>query len=247
MTDLLQGLNAAQHEAVTSTEGFASVIAGAGSGKTRALTHRFAYLVNELGILPGNILCVTFTNKSVAEMRQRIRRLSGDNDAGYINTFHGFCVPILQEDSYAVQYPKSLRRSRLKLFCSICTTFCSLHRIWDRPQIHGSKFKPDPSGDGGQASVVCITHGVFLLRIRKDPFNGFFSLCINFLPRSVFRMLFTVSRYSCRMWVVNIFCPFSFALQSALEGQLTQFFGRAAVDSFPISACYGASRSYSHS
>ena len=46
-------------------------------------------------------------------------------------------------------------------------------------QIHGSKFKPDPSGDGGQASVVCITHGVLLLRIREDPFNGLFSLCVN--------------------------------------------------------------------
>ena len=73
----------------------------------RALSHRFAYLVNEIGILPGNILCVTFTNKSANEMRQRIHRLTGDNDTGYINTFHGFCVSILQEDSNAVQYPKS--------------------------------------------------------------------------------------------------------------------------------------------
>ena len=105
--DLLQGLNDAQREAVTATEGFVRVIAGAGSGKTRALSHRFAFLVNELGILPGNILCVTFTNKSANEMRQRIRRLTGDNDTGYINTFHGFCVSILQEDSHAVQYPKS--------------------------------------------------------------------------------------------------------------------------------------------
>ena len=103
----LEGLNAAQLEAVTSTEGFIRVIAGAGSGKTRALSHRFAYLVNEIGILPGNILCVTFTNKSANEMRQRIHRLTGDNDTGYINTFHGFCVSILQEDSNAVQYPKS--------------------------------------------------------------------------------------------------------------------------------------------
>ena len=100
-------LNAAQLEAVTTTEGFVRVIAGAGSGKTRALTHRFAYLVNELGILPGNILCVTFTNKAANEMRQRIHALTGDNDTGYINTFHGFCVSVLQEDSYAVQYPKS--------------------------------------------------------------------------------------------------------------------------------------------
>lgn len=105
--DLLQGLNSAQRQAVTSTEGFVRVIAGAGSGKTRALSHRFAYLVNELGILPGNILCVTFTNKSANEMRQRIHRLTGDNDTGYVNTFHGFCVSILQEDSHAVQYPKS--------------------------------------------------------------------------------------------------------------------------------------------
>lgn len=105
--DILCGLNKAQTEAVTSTEGFIRVIAGAGSGKTRALTRRFAYLVNEVGILPGNILCVTFTNKAANEMRQRIRQLTGDNDTGYINTFHGFCVSVLQEDSYAVQYPKS--------------------------------------------------------------------------------------------------------------------------------------------
>lgn len=61
------GLNASQLEAVTSTEGFIRVIAGAGSGKTRALARRFAYLVKEIGILPGNILCVTFTNKSADE------------------------------------------------------------------------------------------------------------------------------------------------------------------------------------
>ncbi|MBQ9697426.1 MAG: UvrD-helicase domain-containing protein, partial [Acidaminococcaceae bacterium] len=106
-TELMQKLNAAQREAVCATEGFVRVIAGAGSGKTRALSHRFAFLVNELGILPGNILCVTFTNKAANEMRQRIHNLTGDNDTGYINTFHGFCVSVLQEDSYAVQYPKS--------------------------------------------------------------------------------------------------------------------------------------------
>ena len=103
----ISNLNPAQREAVTTTEGFVRVIAGAGSGKTRALSHRFAYLVNEIGILPGNILCVTFTNKAATEMRQRIHNLTGDNDTGYINTFHGFCVSVLQEDSHAVQYPKS--------------------------------------------------------------------------------------------------------------------------------------------
>ena len=105
--NLMQKLNTAQREAMGTTEGFVRVIAGAGSGKTRALSCRFAFLVNELGILPGNILCVTFTNKAANEMRQRIHNLTGDNDTGYVNTFHGFCVSVLQEDSFAVQYPKS--------------------------------------------------------------------------------------------------------------------------------------------
>ena len=107
MGDILFGLNDEQRDAVTSTEGFVRVMAGAGSGKTRALAHRFAYLVNEVGILPANILCVTFTNKAANEMRRRIRSLTGDNDTGFISTFHGFCVAVLQEDGYFVQYPKS--------------------------------------------------------------------------------------------------------------------------------------------
>lgn len=107
MEKIYENLNEAQMKSVTSTEHYVRVIAGAGSGKTRALAHRFAFLVNELGILPGSILCVTFTNKSANEMRQRIHALTGDNDTGFINTFHGFCVSVLQEDSHAVQYPKS--------------------------------------------------------------------------------------------------------------------------------------------
>jgi DNA helicase-2/ATP-dependent DNA helicase PcrA len=107
MSDILEGLSDAQREAVTATEGYVRVIAGAGSGKTRALSHRFAYLVEEIGALPSGILCVTFTNKSANEMRRRIRRLTGDNDTGYISTFHSFCVTVLQEDSHAVQYPRS--------------------------------------------------------------------------------------------------------------------------------------------
>ena len=104
---LLGNLNDAQREAVLATEGFVRVLAGAGSGKTRALVHRFAYLTEELGILPGNILCVTFTNKAAGEMRSRIHALTGDQDTGYINTFHGFCVSVLQEDIYAVGFPKN--------------------------------------------------------------------------------------------------------------------------------------------
>ncbi|SHI12426.1 DNA helicase-2 / ATP-dependent DNA helicase PcrA [Sporobacter termitidis DSM 10068] len=107
MDNILDGLNTEQLQAVTATEGFYRVIAGAGSGKTRALSHRFAYLVSEIGALPSGILCVTFTNKAAAEMKKRIRALTGDNDTGYISTFHSFCVSVLQEDISAVQYPKS--------------------------------------------------------------------------------------------------------------------------------------------
>ena len=100
-------LNKSQCEAVTATEGYIRVIAGAGSGKTRAIAYRFAYLVNEIGVLPSHILCVTFTNKASNVMRQRIRKLTGDNDTGYICTFHSFCVTVLKEDAHAVQYPEN--------------------------------------------------------------------------------------------------------------------------------------------
>jgi len=104
---ILVGLNAAQVEAVTTTEGYVRVIAGAGAGKTRALSHRYAYLVEEVGIMPGNILCITFTNKSAMEMRKRIRKLVGEHDTGYISTFHSFCLLVLKEESFAIQYPRN--------------------------------------------------------------------------------------------------------------------------------------------
>ena len=107
MEDLFARLNEEQISAVTTTEGYVAVIAGAGSGKTRALTYRFAFLVNELGIRPGNILCITFTRKAANEIRERLKNMIQDSDTGLINTFHGFCVTVLHEDSHAVAYPKN--------------------------------------------------------------------------------------------------------------------------------------------
>ena len=107
MSYLTDGLNEEQLKAVETTEGYIRVIAGAGSGKTRALSHRFAYLVKELGIMPSNIMCVTFTNKAANEMKKRIRKLIGDNDCGYVSTFHGFCVSLLKEDGHYIHYPKT--------------------------------------------------------------------------------------------------------------------------------------------
>lgn len=95
---LLDGLNKEQIEAVTTTEGYVRVIAGAGSGKTKALTTRYAYLVDALDISPNRILSVTFTNKAANEMKERIMRLVGDIATPYIMTFHGFCNRFLHSE-----------------------------------------------------------------------------------------------------------------------------------------------------
>ncbi|MBR6448778.1 MAG: UvrD-helicase domain-containing protein [Fibrobacter sp.] len=99
-------LDKEQLEAVETTEGYVRVVAGAGSGKTRTLTHRYLYLVKEMGISPSNILCVTFTNKAANEMKKRIRSILGGDDSGYISTFHGFCVRFLREEIHVLNYPK---------------------------------------------------------------------------------------------------------------------------------------------
>lgn len=104
----LEGLNKDQIEAVTATEGYVRVVAGAGSGKTKALVQRYLYLVNALGIDPSNILCVTFTNKAASEMRQRVRKqIEPGYDTGLITTYHGFCVRVLREDISHLRYPKN--------------------------------------------------------------------------------------------------------------------------------------------
>lgn len=106
--DLLDGLNEQQRAAVLATEGYVRVIAGAGSGKTKTLAHRYAYLVNEVGVSPSNILCVTFTNKAAQEMKNRVRKfikMGSVND--FICTYHGFCVKVLREDIHKIGYPPS--------------------------------------------------------------------------------------------------------------------------------------------
>ena len=101
-------LNPKQQEAVEWSEGRVRVVAGAGSGKTRVIAHRFAFLVNELGVAPGNILSLTFTNKAAQEMKHRI---AGLVDRGAVNDFvctiHSFCVKFLRREIYRIGYPKS--------------------------------------------------------------------------------------------------------------------------------------------
>ncbi len=122
MQELLEGLNNKQYEAVVQTEGPCLVIAGAGSGKTKVLTHKIAYLIQEKGIKPWNILAITFTNKAAKEMQERVEKLVGEDAKNlWMGTFHSVCVRILRKwidrigfDSSFIIFDASDQRTLIK-------------------------------------------------------------------------------------------------------------------------------------
>lgn len=114
--NVLEGLNEAQAKAVTASDGPLLILAGAGSGKTKTLTHRIAYLIQEKNVWPNQILAVTFTNKAAKEMRDRLWQLTAtanDGDAPsrsympWMGTFHGICVRLLRQDGTVIDVPSN--------------------------------------------------------------------------------------------------------------------------------------------
>src|SRR5688572_21899932 len=105
---LLDGLNPQQRAAVVHTGGPLLIVAGAGSGKTRVLTHRIAYLLGERDVHPGQILAITFTNKAAGEMKERVDSLVGPRSrAMWVMTFHSACVRILRREASRLGFPSS--------------------------------------------------------------------------------------------------------------------------------------------
>ena len=107
MNPLLHGMNEKQAQAVKTTEGPLLIMAGAGSGKTRVLTHRIAYLIDEKFINPWNILAITFTNKAAREMKERAFALNAATQETLIATFHSMCVRILRRDADHIGYNRN--------------------------------------------------------------------------------------------------------------------------------------------
>ncbi len=134
--NILQGLNPEQSQAVQHINGPLLLLAGAGSGKTRVLTHRIAYLIQQ-GINPYNILAVTFTNKAANEMKERVKRLLGDTADGlWIGTFHSICLRILRREIEKLGYKSNF------VIYDTADQLTAIRQIMKNLNIDDKKFKP---------------------------------------------------------------------------------------------------------
>ncbi len=185
---MLQGLNDKQKEAVLYTEGPLLILAGAGSGKTRVITNRIAYLIKEKNVTPKSILAITFTNKAAAEMKERIEAAVGlDAGGAWISTFHSACVKILRSYSHLIGYENNFTiydsDDQKTVIKNICKKFDidtkRFKEKWFMGQISSAKdelisvdkFELDASGDFYLEKVAKVYREYQLELKRNNAFD----------------------------------------------------------------------------
>ncbi|WP_391204176.1 DNA helicase PcrA [Psychrobacillus sp. L4] len=167
--NLLNGMNKEQAKAVKKTEGPLLIMAGAGSGKTRVLTHRIAYLIVEKEVYPSKILAITFTNKAAREMRERINSIlgAGTGESMWVSTFHSMCVRILRRDIDRIGYSKS--------FSILDTTdqLSVIKGILKEQNIDSKKYDPRSMLNAiSSAKNICIDAATFKAQMNEmNPFE----------------------------------------------------------------------------
>ncbi|TYO96675.1 ATP-dependent DNA helicase PcrA [Geothermobacter ehrlichii] len=179
MSDLLAGLNPPQRQAVTHGDGPLLVLAGAGSGKTRTLIHRIAWLVREHRVEPWRILAVTFTNKAAAEMKERLERLLGTEELPWVATFHATCVRILRQEIEALGYSRQFLiyddQDQRRLIRDLLAERnisektlkpATLAAAIDRAKNHGLLPDQLPT-DGYQEELIADLYGFYQQRMRQ--------------------------------------------------------------------------------
>lgn len=178
--DIFDKLNPQQIAAVKATEGKVRVVAGAGSGKTRVLTNRYAYLVDYIGIDSANILCMTFTNKAAQEMRNRIHKMIQIDAANdYICTIHGLCVKILRKEIYRLGYPSNFMildiddcKNLLKLVME--KQELSRHDVTVNQLLDNVRMNKSTSSN--EYITLLLPNAKWPKNVNKDPFLRFLQL-----------------------------------------------------------------------
>lgn len=221
MSDLLSDLNPSQREAAETTEGYVRVLAGAGTGKTRALTRRYAYIAGELGVPPRNLLCLTFTNKAADEMKRRVRSLLGEDcDTSFVSTIHAFCVRVLREDISKLFYPEAFivldsadskklleeiyDELGLKLDAASFRTMLDKSEMWKKDRKYIDYLKP--GFDFRSLSPADRDEAVLLRYVEKQRkcFGLDFPDLINFVMQIFDRFPDVLSKWQERLWYVMV-------------------------------------------
>ena len=172
--DYLSDLNDVQRKIVTDTEGACLVLAGAGSGKTRVLTYRIAYLLRELQVSPYNILAITFTNKATREMKERVERISERASEVWVSTFHSFCVKVLRVHVSKLGFTSDFTIYTDKESNDVVKQLLSERNITDNAKIKSIRSTISAcKNEGGDVERYCNLHCVQHEALFREVYSGY--------------------------------------------------------------------------